>query len=255
MGDNVTRHRQIVNLIAGEDLEPFRRVKWHSTAGEVVYADEADGDGWIGVTNPGPDGDAVADGYPIDITLRAQDIVMAIEASEAFATENAACYPADDGKVQTSSSYDSVGTLFNLSTASAAASIVLVLPAPGSGAAVNPAGLSLLSATAGGVPYLAYKLGVVASGDTAVITLARKSKPLLAWAVLRNATTTTNVKIKNASTDLSAVVVHDTTDENQLFHLNDAVTEMAAASTVYVNLATTATAPGVDTFLLLAPVA
>ena len=50
-------------------------------------------------------------------------------------------------------------------------------------------------------------------------------------------------------------MVHDTADENQLFHLNDAVTEMAAASTVYVNLATTATAPGVDTFILLAPVA
>lgn len=78
-------------FVAGETLEAYRRVKHHTTAGQVVYAD-AD-DPWIGTTEFG-----VTSGAPVTVKLRSVvGTRKMISASSAAA--GARAYGAVDGKV------------------------------------------------------------------------------------------------------------------------------------------------------------
>ncbi len=99
-----------ITLTAGEDLIANRRVKL-TGARTVSYADQADSDGYIGVTiNDVDSGDLVA------VELKNVGKTFKCVASEALAV-NAALYAADDGKVADTVSGNVIGTALEAATA------------------------------------------------------------------------------------------------------------------------------------------
>jgi len=243
-------HDQVITLVAGEALVRYRRVKYHSTIGQVVYAAASDGDSWIGVTLPGPDGGDTASGDPVAVHLRCEGWTLKVECAAAV-TKNAPLYPENSGCVSDDAGTVIIGTAAGESVGSGAASIIEMHPNGGSGSVPTEESVANLdSTTKASVGILLKKLGVTASGSTEIKKPARKLTPVLAWSVLRSATTATNVKIINATTDISAALAHATADLCVFHNLDDAATEIAASATLYVNLATTATAPGVDVYVL-----
>lgn len=92
-------------FIAGEDLEPYRRVKLSTGSGDTVeYADQADSNGFIGITQH-----KASLGDHITIRLRTRGKTYKAEASEALVA-GAALYAADDGKVADTAAGDQVAT-------------------------------------------------------------------------------------------------------------------------------------------------
>lgn len=249
-------HEKTITLINGEAaaIEPYRRVKYDgSNAGYVVYADASDGDSWIGVTLPAL-GDKPSNGEPVAVALRAENVTLKVECSAAV-TANASIYPENDGKISDDAGTVVIGTAAGTATGSGSGAIVAIHPNAGSGSAPDEEAVADADGTTeASLGILLAKYGVTASGSTEIPRPARKLRPVLAWAALRNSTTAADVKLLDHETDICAVVTHDTADENQLFHLNDASTEIAAASTLNVNLSATVTAPGVDVFVLCQPV-
>ena len=249
-------HDKYITLIADASMEPYRRVKYDgSTIATVTYADAADGDSWIGVTLPGPDGDAVAADGQVNVQLRGENNTIKVECSAAV-TRNASIYPENDGKVSDDAGSVVIGTAAGTSLGAGSGAIIEMHPNAGSGSVPHEEAIANMDATTqAAIPILLKVKGVTASGNTEIKQPPRKLLPVKAWAVLREATTATNVKLVNATTDICAAVVHDTLDENQDFMLDDAHLDLEAAGTLYVNLATTCTAPGIDAFVLCIPIA
>ena len=82
----------VKTFTAGEALAAYCRVKLHTEAGQVVYADA--GEECIGTTI-----EAVASGDPVAIRLRHAGITVKCTAAEPFAA-HASLYGGDDGTVQ-----------------------------------------------------------------------------------------------------------------------------------------------------------
>lgn len=80
-----------VKFVAGEALEPYRRVKEGSTVGEVVYADA--NDAHIGWTK-----DRAASGAVVNVCMAGQTGTIELEAAGAITAGNM-CYGAADGEV------------------------------------------------------------------------------------------------------------------------------------------------------------
>uniref|UniRef100_A0A6M3K7F2 Uncharacterized protein n=1 Tax=viral metagenome TaxID=1070528 RepID=A0A6M3K7F2_9ZZZZ len=119
-------HMDSITLVAGEELEPYRRVKYHSTAGQVVYADATDADNWIGITQPSEDGE-VASGGQVNVKLRGASRTLKVEAGAAV-TANANLYPEDDGKVSDDAGTVMIGLAAGTDTAGAAGTIIEMHP-------------------------------------------------------------------------------------------------------------------------------
>ncbi|MCK4340284.1 MAG: hypothetical protein KAY37_01000 [Phycisphaerae bacterium] len=161
-------HTDSITLVAGEELEPFRRVKYHTSAGQVVYADAADENNWIGVTEPGPDGDAIASGGQVSVVLRGGHKTLKMEAGAAV-TANAWLYPEDDGKVSDDAGSTVIGQAAGADTASGDGSVVECHPVPhgpellviATASAVNE--MTLTRAATAGAPALK-----ASGGDTNV---------------------------------------------------------------------------------------
>lgn len=245
----------IGTFTAGEALEPYRRVKFDgSNADTIVYADATDGDSWIGATLPNPEGDAYASGDRVSVALRGENYGLEITASAAV-TANATIYPEDDGKVSDDAGTVTIGTAI-YGTASTSGDRIVMLPNKGAGSAPDETSIAPADATTlAGVPVALRVAGLAAAATTHEIKKpARKLRLLHATAVLRDQTTATDVLLKVGATTVAAALSLDTADEHKMFNLNDAVTEIAAASTIYASVATAATAPGVDIYILAMPV-
>lgn len=108
-------------FVAGEDLEPYRRVKLSSGAGDTVeYADQADAENFIGFTQ-----NKVKQGEYITVKLKTTGKTFKAVANEAFAA-GATLYAGDDGKVSDTSSGNAIATA--LESADVDGNVVEVLP-------------------------------------------------------------------------------------------------------------------------------
>ncbi len=233
-------------------IPPYRRVKIHSDATQVVFADASDGDSWIGATEPMPGGDP-ANGYPVTIRLRGENCSLKVEASAAVVL-GSACYPENDGKISDDAGTVVIGT--SLSAAAGSAGIVEMLPNAGSGSSPDEEAIANADGTtSAGIPIALELRGVTASGDTAILKPARKLRIRKAFAVLRNQTTAVTVKLKIGATDISLTSALATADTFAMLNVKDDVTEVTSGGTLYLNLSATATAAGVDVFIDAIPVA
>ncbi len=238
-----------ITLIAGEVLEPFRRVKLSSTGRTVVYADQADSDGYIGVTNA--EG-ASAIGDPVAVILREGAETIKMVAADSFSA-NATLYAANDGKVSDSVSGNPIGTA--LDAATAAGDIVEVLPSRGTGSVPGASSIQNYEAAAGGVPFIVKATCTATeAGDVTVIaSMPRKALVTRAWMIARD-TNAANVKIKNAGNDMTDAKAKGVTNNgvvnfDQILAAQD---EIAAGAAVAANFSAAAAA---DIFLLCIPIA
>lgn len=197
---------------AGEALEAFRRVKADSTPGQVVYADAADGDNWIGTTV-----EAVASGDPVTVLLRDGHRTFKIEASGAVTAGNKV-YPADDGKVSpTAIRQTPTGTA--LSATAATGQILELQPLEISG---ETKVLSVRTA---------------ASGNT-VIPKPSVALRVVDWWIFSRDTSAANVKLVRNSTDMCTAIAKGTSDDTRVqgATLVDAEDELDPADVLYANL-------------------
>jgi hypothetical protein len=248
-------HKDSITLIAGEDLEPYRRVKYHSSAGQVVYADASDGDGWIGVTKPGADGDYVASGGEVAVELRGENKTLKVMCSAAV-TANASLYPENDGKVSDDAGTVIIGTCAGTDTG-AASSYIEFHPNGGSGSVTNDSNVAAVDGTSNGSVCLIYrKSGVTASAaSTAVFTPGRA---VVIWDILikQLGSTATEVTMKNGATAFTDAVAVNTTAGKMYRPTTYTAAQLAvtAGATVYASLAT-ADATGVDIMVIAQPTA
>lgn len=194
-------------LLAGEALEAWRRVK--IVTGEVVYADQADSDNWIGVTQ-----EKVADGAMVTVRLKGAGRTFKMVASEALA-EGAALYAAADGKVADTASGNVIG--YALEAATADLDVIEVLPdvasveVDGASTAVEAEGAN------GSVPVIFSKSGITDASTAASIVAALPYKvKIIDWWVVSRDTTAANVKLQNGAgspADLTANVAKGTADD------------------------------------------
>lgn len=248
-------HEGYITLLNGEAaaMPPYRRVKIDgSNPTKVVYADASDGDSWIGTSEPMEGGDAAV-GAPVTIRLRGESRTLKCEASAAVVA-GASVYPENDGKVSDDAGSVVIGT--SVGAVAGSGGVVEVLPNAGSGSAPDEEAIANADGTTqAGVCIALEKRGVTASGDTAIPMPARKLRIRKAFAVLRNATTATTVKIKIGATDISLTSALSTADTFSMLNVKDDVTEVTSGGTIYLNLSATATSPGVDVFIDAIPVA
>lgn len=243
-------HNDTITLVAGEALEPYRRVKYHSSAGQVVYADAADGDGWIGVTLPGPDGDATASGDPVTIELRGENKTLKVECSAAV-TANASIYPENDGKISDDAGTVIIGTAAG-SDVGAAGVVIEMHPNGGSGSVVGPTGIAGVSTTDGAIPILLTTI-TTTTNNVEIPTPARALKVVDAWCYQRGSTAT-SLTLKNGPDTLTTAAVEVNTTTDKWYHVDvvDAYYAVTAGGTLYASLQT-ADATGVEVFVLAIP--
>lgn len=246
-------HKGTITLIAGEALEPYRRVKYHSSAGQVVYADAADGDGWIGVTLPGITADNTASGSPVTIELRGECKTLKMYCAAAV-TANASIYPEADGAVSDDAGTVVIGTAAGTGTGSAAGAIVEVHPNGGSGSVMNASNVAAWTTTAGDAPLIVIrKTSITASGDTTIGRTARAIQIVAAW-VIQLGTTETDVVLKNGTTAFSTAISAGTGAgvKTEITTFTAASLDLTASADLKANLAT-ADATGVEIVVLAVP--
>ena len=130
----------ILTLTAGEDLEPYRRVKFSgSTSRTVVYADA--GEEAIGVTQAEADS-----GDPVAVATLGYGGTVEVESAGAI-TVNADVYGAADGKVDDTAS----GLPFGKALDAAAAAAIVIEVLPMSGESTQAADVTELTDNSGGV--------------------------------------------------------------------------------------------------------
>jgi hypothetical protein len=241
-------------FVAGEALEPYRRVKLHTTAGEVVYADASDGDGWIGVTEPAINGDAVALGDTVSVKLRTPGATFKIEASAAVVA-HASVYPENDGKVSDDAGSVVIGACFT--AASGAGAIAEIQPSNGDGAIVGGNGLVNADLDgAGGLPIVYGGTITFTAGAGLTKTIAtteRKVRLIDYWLIARD-TTAANIKLNDGTADVTADLAKGTSDDaivrgTNLIAEKD---EIAAAGTIK---AISSAACACDVWVLAVPIA
>lgn len=249
-------HKDSMTLVAGEAMSVYRRVKYHSSAGQVVYADAADGDGWIGVTMPGPDGGGVAMGDPVTIELRGENKTLKVECSTTV-TANASLYPENDGKVSDDAGTVVIGTAAGTDTG-AASTIIEMHPNGGSGSVTTDSTIAGLSGTTLGAVPIIYRKVVTATTTAAVANPGRAIRIVDVHAV-HIGNTATQVKLLNGATEIVAAaslalagttgVLTRATAYNAT---NIASLSVTASGTVYAALAT-ADATGVEVIITAVP--
>jgi len=238
----------IKTFTAGEDLEAFRRVKLSS--GEVVYADQIDSDGWIGVTQ-----EKVSDGAMVTVRLKGTGRTSKMVASEALSS-GASLYAADDGKVADTASGNVIGVALEAATADG--DVIEVLPdvasveIDGASTAIEAEGAN------GSIPVIFSKSGITdaSTAVTVVASLPYKCKIIDWWLISRD-TTAANVKLQNGAAspvDLSANVAKGTVDDARVQGgtIVAEADELAAASALKV-LGSTAAA--FDVFVMVVRIA
>lgn len=248
-------HEGFITLNNGEAdaMAPYRRVKIDgSDPTKVLYADASDGDSWIGTTEPMPGGDP-ANGEPVTIRLRGESRTVKVCVTEAVEVGDS-LYPENDGKVSDTAGSVVVGTA--LSAAGGSGGIVEMLPNAGSGSAPDEEAIAPADGTTGaGIPIMLTRFGLATAATTHEIKKpARKLRIMRAWAVLRDGTTDSDILLKVGASSICAAKSFTATDELLDFSITDTVTEIAAASTIYASIATAATAPGFDVYILALPV-
>ena len=204
-------NRDFRTFIAGEALEPYRRVKLHSTATQVVYADAADGDSWLGITQPGIDGDAVAILGLVTVALRTSSASFKVEAG-AQVNNGDAVYPENDGKVSDDAGTVTIGTCLSEGTASGA--IVEFLPNGASGASINAE--AVVNSDLDGAGGLEIVFGGAHTFATATLTqtfavTTRKLRLIDFWVIARD-TTAANIKLYDGAADMTGNVAKGTAD-------------------------------------------
>ncbi len=112
--------KEIRYFTAGEALAAYRCVKLSS--GTIVYADAADDQAWIGITQ-----EACANGANVAVKLKTTASTFKVTAGEAFAL-GASLYSDADGKLADTDPTDGVILAVALEAATAEDDIVEVLP-------------------------------------------------------------------------------------------------------------------------------
>lgn len=222
-------------FVAGEALEPYRRVKLHTTIGEVVYADASDGDGWIGVTEPAVNGDAVALGDTVTVKLRTPGATFKIEASAAV-VGHTAVYPENDGKVSDDAGSVIIGSA--IQGASGAGGIAEIQPSNGDGAVIGGNGIVNGDLDGAGAIPLVFGGEFTFAAETldqTLATLTRKIRVIDWWLIARD-TTAANIKLTNGTDDITAVKAKGTSDAAIVAGstIVAAKDELAAAAEIHV---------------------
>lgn len=194
-------------FVAGEALEQFRRVKLSTSSGtQVEYADA--GADFIGITL-----NKVASGEPVAVQLRDSGKTQLVQAADSFAV-GAALYGANDGKVSDSASGSVIGVA--LQAASGDGSVIEAILNNGVGAtSIDGASTPIVADGGNGVlPIVFSKQGITDANaaDVTIVTAPYKFRIIDWWLISRD-TTAANIKLKNVSTDASAVKAKGATDD------------------------------------------
>ncbi len=199
-------------FIAQEALEIYRRVKLGDTGAKVVYADQSDGDNYIGITQHSAD----IDKY-VTVALKTRGRTFKVEASEALSAK-AALYAADNGKVSDTSSGNIIGVALEAATADG--EIIEAILDDVAGIEIDGAATAVESEDSNGsVPVIFAKTGITdASTAVAIVTsLPFKCKVIKWWLISRN-TTAANIKLQNGDDeDISANKAKGTADDAIVF--------------------------------------
>ncbi len=236
----------IKTFLAGEDLEAYRRVKL-SAGDTVVYADA--GEAFIGVTQ-----EKVDSGKQVSVALRSAARSYKIAAKEALAA-NAALYGGDDGKVQDTASGNAIGT--SLEAATADGDIIECLLDDGNGALISGAATAIVADSGNGaIPIVFAKQGITDANaaDVDIVAVAPFKFRIINWWIISRDTTAANIKIKNGTTDASAVKAKGTTNDAIVLggDVIAAQKDVAAAGALKVNASAAA---AFDIFVLAIKVA
>lgn len=189
---------------AGEALEYGRRVKL-AAGPTVVYADA--GEGAIGVTAA-----VAASGALVPVILSNSDQTVKVCAADSFAAI-AVLYAAADGKVSDSVNGSPIGTA--LAAASGDGSIVEMVFDNGVAGSIGPAAVLNDAANEGAIPVVFYaQVSNVTGGakTTTIATTTRKLK-VIGWHLVSRDTQAANIKLQNASSDLTANVAKGTAND------------------------------------------
>jgi len=189
------------SFTAGEALAAYRRVKLSS--GEVVYADQIDSDGFVGVT-----AQAAASGASVAVDLKGDYRTFKCVSADTFAV-GATLYAADDGTVSDTSSGNAIGTAIDASTT--AGDVVEVLLDAGSSSAPGPTAVAN-EGSAHALPIVIRKVISSTGATHAVATAARNMQIVNAWMIARDANAA-NVTLLNAGTACTAATAKGTGDD------------------------------------------
>lgn len=232
-------------------MAPYRRVKIHTTPTEVVYADAADGDSWIGVTEPGLGGN-VGVGSPVTVRLRGESRTLKVETTEAVDVGDS-LYPENDGKVSDTAGSVVVGTC--LSATAASGGVCEMLPNAGSGSVPDEESVAAADGTTGaGIPILLRKTGITASGTT-TITRPARALQVIEVMITQLGSTATDVTVQNGATAFTDAIAVGTTTGRRYRPTTwtTASADLTASDVLNVNLAT-ANATGVEVAVLALPI-
>lgn len=225
----------VMTFIAGEALEPYRRVKLHSTPTQVVYADASDGDSWLGVTLPEVTGDAVASGDWVSVALRTSSACFKCMASAAVHAGDPV-YPENDGKISDDAGTVVIGTCIDSGTAASA--IASFIPNNAAGCTIDPDAFVDADLDGAGTPEIV--LGGAFTFATATLTqtfatLTRKLRLIDFWVIARD-TTAANIKLTDSSNDMTGNIAKGTNDATivRAGTIVAAYDEVAAAGVIQV---------------------
>ncbi len=233
-------------FLAGEDLAAYRRVKL-SAADTVVYADA--GEAFIGITQ-----EEKLSAESITVALRSASRTYKVTAAEAIAA-NAVIYGANDGKVQDTVSGSPIGTILEETTADG--DIVEALLDNGTGGTVDGSSAAVVADGGNGsLPIVFSKQGITDANtaDVTVLAAAPFKFRIIDWWFISRDTTEANIKIKNGTTDASAVKAKGTTND-AIVRGGDIIAaqrDVAAGAAVKVNASAVA---AFDLFILAIKVA
>lgn len=193
----------IKTFTAGAALEAYRRVKLDGS-GNVIYAGA--GEECIGVTT-----DKVASGNMVAVALRSSGRSFKAVAAGAV-TAGAVIYGAANGKVDDAASGTAQGTALEAATADG--DVIEVLFNNGAAGSINGGGVALQAdGDPGSVPIVFHKQGITdATTDVTIATLSFKVRVIDWWIIARDVTAA-NIKLKNNTTDMTAVKAKGTTDD------------------------------------------
>jgi hypothetical protein len=215
-----------INMIAGEDLARYRRVKLSGST--AVYADQADSSSYIGVTL-----EDAADGAPVSVALKGAYQTFKCVAADTFSAA-ATIYAAADGKVSDTSSGNAIGTAIDAATA--ANDVVEVLLDAGSSSAPGPQSLGVFSTTYGAVPFVISKT-IAGAATTAIWNAAvpRDMHVVDAWSINQSADDGT-WKLTNGTEDICAAVTvaASDTDIDRAADIDDAYNALEAGDTLSI---------------------
>ena len=179
-------------FIAGEDLQPYRRVKLSSGLGNtVVYADQADGNDYLGFTQHAAD-----EGDHVTVRLKTAGKTYKAQASSVIVA-GSVVYGTDDGKVGADDSGDPVG--YSLEAASGEDVIVEVIPISAGSAEINGGSVAIEPENSNGtLPILFRKTGITnATLALDIVSPMPYKVEVVDWWLINRGTTTAYVSLKN----------------------------------------------------------